>query len=107
MRDTIESYLPIEVTFYRAFDRDKYLTGDSQAIGTARARIENNRNVITGNDGPDLAINVIKVFFFNDLKIKSGDYVSFPDEDKRREIVDLDVQIISEEDDDKYAMATV
>ena len=106
MRGTLEAYMPHEITLYKARPRRGNLSAGYTRIGTAQARTEYIRDLITNTDGVDVIVNRICVFFFNDLRVQSGDYLSLPRDEEVREIISFDEQVL-EEDDDFYAEVKV
>ena len=96
MRDTIESYMPTEISLYKARGSGRKLTSGSVPIGIARARVEFKTETITNQDGIDLIHNIICVYFFNDLDIVEGDYLSLERDTAVREIITFNECIIDE-----------
>jgi len=106
MRGTLEAYMPHEIVLYKARPRRGNLSSGYTRLGTAMARFEYVRDIVTNQDGVDVLVNRICVFFFNDLRVESGDYLSLPRDEEVREIISFGEQVF-EDDDDHYAKVKV
>jgi len=94
MRGTIEAHMPTEIKLYKTRGLDRKLTRGAVLVGTARARVEYKTQFITSPEGVDLVHNIICVYFFNDLDIAEGDYLSLENDTAIREIITFNEDLI-------------